>query len=96
MTNKSVMMKAIPLAVLQLILKPRVDPYSVYLDDNTMHVEVFLHANFKAASPLPHRLHRRSAPKKAIEKGMPRARVSRRQPSKASGRLIGLGWSFGQ
>jgi hypothetical protein len=32
---------------------------------------------------------------KAIKKGKTRARVSRRQPSKASGRLIGLGWSFG-
>jgi len=33
----------------------------------------------------------------SIKKGMTRARVSRRQPSKASERLIGLvGWSFGQ
>jgi hypothetical protein len=50
--------------------------------------------NFKTSSPPPHRL--QSVPKKAIKKGRCRARVSRRQPSKASGRLIGLGWCFGQ
>ncbi len=43
--------------------------------------------NFKTASPLPNRLHRRTV---SIKKGMTRARVSRRQPLKASGRLIGL------
>ena len=50
--------------------------------------------NSKTASPLPHRLHRRSVPKRAIKKGMTGARVSSRQPS-LSGRLIGLGWSSG-
>jgi hypothetical protein len=43
-----------------------------------------------SANPLPNRLHRRSAPEKAIKKGKTRARVSRRQASKTSGRLIGL------
>ena len=40
-----------------------------------------------------------SVPQKAIKKGRFRARMSRRQlvqPSKPSGRLLGLGWSFGR
>ena len=48
--------------------------------------------NFKTASPLPYRQYRRSVPKRAIKKGKTGARVSRRQPSKGSGRPIGLGW----
>ena len=47
--------------------------------------------NFKTASPLPYP-YRRLMPIRAIKKGKTGARVSRRQPSKGSGRLIGLGW----
>ena len=46
--------------------------------------------HFKTPSPPPHRLHRRSGPKKTIKKDMVGARLSRLQHSRTSERSLGL------